>query len=451
MKKFNVTGTCIPHLNYMVDLTPKLLQIKEMVDSGDYFTINRGQQYGKTTTLLALENFIIPEYAVISLSLEGIGVSPFECEEKFVQTFLSLVQDSLEMSGQSNAELWWNEEVKDFKSLGRHIRKVCQNSEKKFVLLIDEVDKASNYQVFLQFLGKLRDKYLAQRAGKDFTFHSVILAGVHDIKNLRFQVMNENETTPSGSYHSPWNISADFNIRMSFSVDEISGMLREYIASTHVIMDIFEVASEIHTYTNGYPVLVSNICKKIDEKLDKDWTSGGVRRAVKLILKEENPLFETLIKNISANESLESLLRSVIDRKAIMFNIHNPALNLCYRYGYISDVKDKVKISNKIFEVILMNYFASQLEISKILKSTPLNNDESGIIVNNQFNMDLCLQKFSAYFNKYYDTKDERFIERQGRLLFLMFLAPLLNGQGFAYILNSRFYTTRSGPFDSKV
>ena len=77
MKKFNVTGTCIPDMHYMVDITAKLEQIKTMVDKKLYFTINRARQYGKTTTLLALEHLLKEEYTVISLSFEGLGETPY--------------------------------------------------------------------------------------------------------------------------------------------------------------------------------------------------------------------------------------------------------------------------------------------------------------------------------------------------------------------------------------
>ena len=54
MKKiFNTSADCKPALHYMVNIDNKLAEIKEMVDRGDYFTINRARQYGKTTTLKA--------------------------------------------------------------------------------------------------------------------------------------------------------------------------------------------------------------------------------------------------------------------------------------------------------------------------------------------------------------------------------------------------------------
>lgn len=54
--------------------------------------------------------------------------------------------------------------------------------------MIDEVDKSSDNQIFLSFLGLLREKYLKCQQGKDVTFHSVILAGVYDIKTLKLKL-----------------------------------------------------------------------------------------------------------------------------------------------------------------------------------------------------------------------------------------------------------------------
>lgn len=66
-KIFNVSGDCKPKLHYMVNIDENLEQIKAMVENGQYFTINRTRQYGKTTTLRALEVFLDDDYTVISL------------------------------------------------------------------------------------------------------------------------------------------------------------------------------------------------------------------------------------------------------------------------------------------------------------------------------------------------------------------------------------------------
>ncbi|MDR0759646.1 MAG: hypothetical protein LBF74_05980, partial [Treponema sp.] len=71
----------------MVDISGKICLIKEMVDRGDYFTINRARQFGKTTTLDQLEKALFNEYICASLSFEGIGDEPFESPQAFCQTF----------------------------------------------------------------------------------------------------------------------------------------------------------------------------------------------------------------------------------------------------------------------------------------------------------------------------------------------------------------------------
>ena len=58
MKQFNTTAVCIPSKHYMVDLSERVKEIKTLVDDGKYFTINRARQYGKTTTLTALDSVL---------------------------------------------------------------------------------------------------------------------------------------------------------------------------------------------------------------------------------------------------------------------------------------------------------------------------------------------------------------------------------------------------------
>lgn len=110
------------------------------------------------------------------------------------------------------------EEYEDaFEYLGEKITQLCQSSEKEILLFVDEVDKSLDNQVFLHFLGMLRNKYLFRESGRDYTFKSVILAGVYDVKNLKVKLRPEEER----KYNSPWNIAVDFEVDMSFSPREI--------------------------------------------------------------------------------------------------------------------------------------------------------------------------------------------------------------------------------------
>ena len=100
------------------------------------------------------------------------------------------------------------------------------------MMMVDEVDSASNNQVFIDFLAQLRGYYL----DRDYSpiFHSVILAGVYDIKNLKIKIRPD----AVHQYNSPWNIAADFDMKMSFSVQQIGEMLIDYESDHHTGMDV---------------------------------------------------------------------------------------------------------------------------------------------------------------------------------------------------------------------
>ena len=66
-----------------------LAQIKEkLVDRGSYFVINRGRQYGKTTLLRALAEYLKDTYIVIALDFQKMGSREFADEETFAHSFM---------------------------------------------------------------------------------------------------------------------------------------------------------------------------------------------------------------------------------------------------------------------------------------------------------------------------------------------------------------------------
>jgi hypothetical protein len=437
MKRFNVTGLCVPEEDYMVDISGKIAQIKQLIDRGSYFTINRARQYGKTTTLNELEKRLSHEYTVISISFEGLGDESFLSPEKFCPAFVRKIVKALRYPSvnieEDYIEEWADSNVDDFDLLSAHITKMCRN--KKMVLMIDEVDRTSNNRVFLQFVGMLRDKFLARKNGKDFTFHSVILAGVYDIKNIKLKLINEGLYTPAATenkiYNSPWNIAVNFEVDMSFNPTEIATMLKEYEADHKTEMNIAEIAEEIYRYTSGYPFLVSRMCQCIEEELDKEWTQEGIQKTVTIMLVEQNTLFDDMFKNIKSYSDLSDFLYELLfvgEEKN--FNTDNSVVNLGAMFGFLKNSGGKTKVANRIFEIRIYNYFADSSKIKR-----PLNGVlKYDVVKNGRFDMELCLLKFADYYAEIYSENDLKFLERHGRLLFLSYLRPLINGEGFYHI-----------------
>ena len=86
-KTFNINGACKPDRHYMVSLRSRLEAIRAMIDKGEYFTINKARQYGKTTTLQALARYLKNDYEVVSLDFQRISSLSFESEQLFVAAF----------------------------------------------------------------------------------------------------------------------------------------------------------------------------------------------------------------------------------------------------------------------------------------------------------------------------------------------------------------------------
>ena len=242
MKRFNTTGLCNPKKHYMVNISEKLEKIKALIENEEYFVINRPRQYGKTTTLTALENSLKEKYLVISISFEGIGDIAFSNEEKFVIEFINLIEDILNCIDENLSETFKKLSlgVCTLSNLSRLISKFIKKLDKEVILIIDEVDKSSNNQIFLNFLAMLRNKYLDREKGKAITFKSVILAGVYDIKNLKLKLRPEEER----KYNSPWNIAVPFKVDMSLHKDGIKNMLDEYKKDKNLTFDTYKNLSD---------------------------------------------------------------------------------------------------------------------------------------------------------------------------------------------------------------
>ena len=449
-KIFNVAAVCIPEKHYMVNLDERLKKIKTMVDAGDYFTINRARQYGKTTILRALGRYLQSEYYVVSIDFQMLGAGEFETEGTFALSFARLFlrvlkRNSAQMSGElksavGNLEKIVREEPGGFRLqwLFDELSDICMAADRPIVLMIDEVDSASNNQVFLDFLAQLRAYYIDRDMQP--TFQSVILAGVYDVKNLRRKIRPEE----AHRVNSPWNIAADFNIDMSFSAEDIAGMLREYEADWQTGMDIEEISIMLYDYTSGYPFLVSRLCKLMDEEISgmeeygsksQAWTEEGVREAVKILLSEKNTLFESLSGKLLNYPELSAMLETLLfTGKNVAYNEDNILIENAAMFGFIKNQNGSVVIANRIFETRLYNYYLSTAEMQKQDIYTAALLDKNQFVVNGHLNMRLVLEKFVLHFNDLYQNQNETFLEEEGRKYFLLYLKPIINGVGNYYI-----------------
>lgn len=437
MKEFNTTGICYPYKHYMVNIDSRIDEIEKAVAKGEYITINRGRQYGKTTTLYHLAEKLQENYVVFSISFERMGEAEFGTDDALAYNFLDKMRKMLRVA--KNANDYVRNSIKKvvednsekslirFSFLDDFFTDLCDNSDKPIVVIIDEVDSASNYESFIKLLRLLREKYLIREQIP--TFQSVILAGVYDIKNLKLKVRPDSDH----QYNSPWNIAMAYTTDMSLPTDGIQQMLQEYESDHHTGMDTAQMAQMITDYTSGYPFFVSRVCQLIDQQ-KFSWNKEGLQNAVKILLKEKNTFFDDLTKKLEDFPEMKKML------KEILFSGYEPSFNIYYKhisiaamFNYISDINGKVKISNRIIETWLYNLFATEEEIdSRLYDKGSI--DRSQFIDGKTLKMDKILEKFAQHFRDIYGSKDLTFKEEEGRRFFMLYIRPIINGTGNYYI-----------------
>lgn len=435
MKSFNTAGKCIPSMHYMVDISRQVESAAMLVRDGKYFCINRGRQYGKTTTLAELKKKLESEgYAVFSLSFEGMDDSSFLSLNTVLFSFVQKINDCILWDETHNLSEDAKEQLRKLEEncnsetdailFSRTISLICKTEN--IVLIIDEVDQAGNYQSFLQFLGLIRDMYL-KRDGRP-TFKSVILAGVYDIKNLKLKVRSEGEH----QYNSPWNISVAFNIDMSLPAEGIAEMLNEYKIDHNLCFDSSYVGQMIHDYTSGYPFLVSRICQIIDE-CQYTWDKEGVLKSVNALLKEGNTLFDDMQKKLTQFPGLCEMLKSIIfGGRRVSFNYYDKDINIALMFNFVKEEEGATKVTCRIFETWLYDYLISQDKATFIYKTGEY--EKNQFIHDGIIDMKHLLERFIVHFNEIYrPEKDDEFVEENGRKIFLTYLRPIINGVGNYY------------------
>ncbi len=434
-KVFNTEGCCDKKLHYMADLSSRLNEIKSMVDAGKYFTINRARQYGKTTILNALADMLEPEYEVIHLDFQTLSYTDFESEANFAAALSGELSDCIRhmpKEAGDKLKLYASRQAGNvsLSELFRTLCMLCRESDKKIVFIADEADSAANNQVFIDFLSQLRAYYL--KRNRTAVFHSVILAGVYDVRNMKRKIRPQENFKEN----SPWNIAADFLVDMSFSAEDIKGMLEEYESDYRTGMDVWQMASMLYDYTGGYPYLISRLCRFMDERItDCRWTKEAFLTAVKMLLEDQNPLFQSLMNKLNDFPELNRVIvRLLFLGQGIAYNPDDVSVQNAQMFGFVKIKNSEVLLANRIFEMRLYNKFLLDFKEQNSSIYTESARQKNQFTVDGHLNVRLVLEKFIETFHDLYGEPDEAFLEDEGRKYFMLFLRPIINGTGNCYV-----------------
>ena len=449
MRTFTTSGVCIPKRNYMVSRANTLDKIMAMMGQGKYLILSRPRQFGKTTLLAQLEQRLSPDFDVITISLQGLDRA---FESSF--TFSTAICTKLVRLGRYGGlkiprdillrvqKIAAQEENANLQGLIGLFTDWCFEAGKPVVLVFDEVDEAAGSMVFRKFLGILRDAYLERNQKGIPAFQSVILCGVSDVEHLRQGIHPEGESTGTGS---PWNIASNLLFPLDLPTDGIQQMLMEYEADHHTGMDTLAVAKAITRWTSGYPYLVSRICEILDSEMGESflgdvWTADVVDEAAVKITKEENSLFSSLIEKARDYPSLaQDLTDHMFRGKYAEYNPDNDAQKSMLLYGFVRVVGTHLEIANEIFRIRLARFFDNayrekNAKIMAELFDTKFNKYE---LPDGTLDVYHLLEDFIRVFTKVRrdthlteEEAEKKFVEEDGRRMFMLYLSPIIGGSG---------------------
>ena len=221
-------------------------------------------------------------------------------------------------------------------------------------------------------------------------------------------------------------------------------MLREYEYDYGTGMNIHDMSQMLYDYTDGYPFLISKLCKLIDEWVagSKDfpdkrsaWTREGLLDAVNCLLGEKNTLFDSLVGKLELYPELKEMLYLLLFQgQSILYNPDQYVIEMAEMFGFVKKDGGFVRIANRIFEIRLYNLFLTTPQMQDTGMYRAAIQDKNQFIENGRLNMRLVLEKFVRYFDDLYGEREKTFYEEDGRRYFLLFLRPIINGSGNYYI-----------------
>ena len=127
---------------------------------------------------------------------------------------------------------------------------------------------------------------------------------------------------------------------------------------------------------------------------------------------------------------IKTIYAIVIDNETRTFNINNPITKLGVMYGIFVN-RNGLAIHNRIYQEVIVDYMTDTLHQKQLGQGADFGGGYKN--ADNSINMELVLLKFQAFMREQYSKKDRDFVERNGRLIFLAFIKPIINGVGYDF------------------
>jgi hypothetical protein len=354
MKFFNTAGPVNQPDHYKIDPLSRwdLNEILTLIKQNKYFILHAPRQTGKTSSLLALQEYLNHEgrYLSIYVNFEVGQASRNDIQRSLKAIVTELIHNVrylLKDTFDGDKALEYYERIEAENGLNSILSYITEQVNKPIVLLIDEIDSLVGDSL-ISVLRQLRAGYTKRPASFPST---VVLCGVRDIKDYRIQSSGQDIITGGSAF----NIKAESLRLGNFSKADIVNLYAQHTAETG---QKFEEScyERVMNYTDGQPWLVNalayEVTYNIKENRDPSVTITSQMFEIakeRLILSRQTHLDHLTDK--LKEDRVRRVILPMLTGSQTQANVDDK--DYCYDLGLIKYGEYGIEIANQIYKEIL--------------------------------------------------------------------------------------------------
>jgi len=431
-KFFNTAGPIIREDNYCIDPLKRINkdEIMTLIAKKRYFILHAPRQTGKTSSLLALQDYINKEgrYKCLYVNIETAqtarsnvakGMKAIISSLDFANS-ITLGDDFFNQFLLDGVDKYGENDV-----LKRILSLWSLNNEKKIILLIDEIDALVG-DTLISVLRQLRSGY----AERPVSFpQSIILCGVRDVRDYRIFSDKDQQMITGGS---AFNVKAKSLTVGDFTKEEIRELYQQHTQETGQKFEegIFDLAWD---YTRGQPWLVNAVANEacFENKAGRDRSKTiniQMFEAAKneLIIRRDTHIDQLADK--LKEDRVRKIIEPMLAGESFDQDVFNTDVEYCKDLGLIKKTEEGYQIANAIYREVIPRElgYMTQLSLESIYRRQWYV-DKDGTL-----NMMKLLTNFQQFFREQSESWLSRFkYEEAGpQLLLQAFLQRIINGGG---------------------
>src|SRR6056297_667260 len=427
-KFFNTAGPIIREDNYCIDPLIRINkdEIMTLVDKWRYFILHAPRQTGKTSSLLALQDYINKQgqYKCLYVNVEPAQAARSKVEEGIKAIIVELA---------SSASLYLKEEyffdhLNTFISYGGYsalktaLSRWCQESDKPVILLMDEIDSLVG-DTLISVLRQLRAGY----AERPYSFpQSIILCGVRDVRDYRIFSDKDQQMITGGS---AFNVKAKSLTVGDFTQEEIKTLYEQHTKETGQEFEetIFELAWD---YTSGQPWLVNALANevcfeiKIGRDRSKPISAQMFEGAKQALIARRDTHIDQLADKLK-EDRVRRVIEPILEGSNEIDDVSEDDIQYCEDLGLIKRV-GSLEIANEIYREVIPRALSYATQRT-IYQEPQWYVDKDGAL-----NMMKLLSNFQQFFREQSESwlSSFKYEEAGPQLLLQAFLQRIINGGG---------------------